>query len=271
MKTKELDKIANQSRINLINIIPDNINIHWGGSFSLMEILTVLFFNFLNIKPKKPNWLNRDRLILSKGHGSPALYATMSARGFFSKSWLKKIDQNNSKLPKHAHRLLLPGIEASTGSLGQGLSMGIGIALAAKLQKKKYKIYVIASDGECTEGQYWEAALSASKYKLDNLILIVDHNQITLDNHLKDGMPSLNPQKMFQAAGWEVFSVNGHKVKELIKKIKKGLKIKNKPVAIIAKTIKGKGISFMEDRVQWHSGTLSSKQKEQALKELNKN
>ncbi|MCD6470922.1 transketolase [bacterium] len=270
MTIKQLEKIAWQARYDLVKRVPVGLGLHWGGSMSLMEILSVLYFKFLKIDPKNPKKKNRDRLILSKGHGSPAQYAMMAERGFFPKSWLSRIDENGWKLPKHAHRLKLAGIEASTGALAQGLSMGIGMALAAKLDKAKWHTYVIGSDGECTEGQFWEAALSANKFRLDNLTLIIDNNRMTLDNHIKIVMPSLNISKMFKAAGWQVYECDGHNVKQLVDRISRALKIKNKPVAIVANTIKGKGISFMEDNPSWHSGKLTKEQKEKALKEISK-
>ena len=270
MTIKQLEKIAWQARYDLVKAVPSGVGLHWGGSMSLMEILTVLYFKFLKIDPKNPKKKNRDRFILSKGHGSPAQYALMAKKGFFPKSWLKRIDENGWKLPKHAHRLNLSGIEASTGALAQGLSIGIGMALAAKLDKAKWHTYVVGSDGECTEGQFWEAALSAAKFNLDNLTLIIDNNRMTLDNHIRITMPSLNILKMFKAAGWQVSECDGHSVKQLVSQINKALKVKSKPVAIVTNTIKGKGISFMEDNPSWHSGKLTKEQKKQALKEISK-
>jgi len=268
MTIKQLEKLAWEARYDLVEKVPVGLNLHWGGSLSLMEILSVLYFKFLKIDPKNPEKENRDRLILSKGHGSPAQYTIMAKKGFFPKDWLKRIDENGWKLPKHADRLKLKGIEASTGALGQGLSIGIGMALAAKLDKAKWHVYVIGSDGECTEGQFWEAALSAAKFKLDNLTLIIDNNRMTLDDRIEITMPSLNISKMFKAAGWKVYQCNGHNVRELINRIGKALKIKGRPTAIVANTIKGKGISFMENNPFWHSGKLTAEQKEKALKEI---
>ncbi len=268
MTIRRLKKMVWQARYDLMKAIPPGVSLHWGGSFSVMEILTVLYFKFLKINPKNPKKKNRDRLIVSKGHGSPAQYVMMAKRGFFSKSWLKRIGENGWKLPLHAHRLKLSGIEASTGALAQGLSMGIGMALAAKLNENKWYVYVVGSDGECTEGQFWEAALAAAKFKLDNLILIIDNNRMTLDDSIKVTMPSLNIPRMFKAAGWQVWSCNGHNIKELVGKISQAKKIKSKPAVIVANTVKGKGVSFMEDIPTWHSGKLTKEQKKQALEEI---
>lgn len=270
MNNKELRKKADQIRWDCLNIIPARKNVHWGGVLSSIEILTVLFFKFLRLRPKNPNWPARDRIILSKGHGSLSLYMAMAHKGFFPIKALKNFNKDGGEFPCHCHRLELPGIEASTGALGQGLSVGIGMALAAKLDRAKWRVYVVGSDGECTEGQFWEAGLAAAKFGLDNLTLIIDNNRMTLDDQIKVTMPSLNVPKMWQAAGWRVFKVDGHNIKELVQAINRAQKVKGKPSVVVANTIKGKGVSFMEGSPAWHGGKMTEEEKSKALNELKK-
>lgn len=268
MNIKELRKKADQIRWDCLNIIPAGKSVHWGGVLSQIEILTVLFFKFLRLRPKNPGWPNRDRIILSKGHGSLSLYMAMAHKGFFPKKALKDFNADAGKFPCHCHRLHLAGIEASTGALGQGLSLGIGMALAGKLDRAKWRVYVVASDGECTEGQFWEAGLAAAKFGLDNLTLIVDNNRMTLDDKIEVTMPSLDVPKMWRAAGWQVLNADGHNIEELVRAIGRAKKIKGSPSVVVANTIKGKGVSFMEMSPGWHGGKMTEEERDKALEEL---
>jgi transketolase len=241
---------------------------HYGGSLSISEILTVLYFKVMRVNSDNPDDDERDRFILSKGHGGPALYTTLALRGYFPLSELDKLDKPLSKFPKHIDRLKLKGIEASTGPLGQGLSIASGMGISLKQQHRSNRVYILMGDGECDSGQLWEAAMTASKYKLDNLTAIVDRNNCQIDGTCDEIMPLEPLGDRFTAFGWEVFTVDGHDIDALEKALDAAVRVKNKPSVIIANTIKGRGISFMENRFEWHSGALSKEQYEQAAKEL---
>jgi transketolase len=241
---------------------------HYGGSLSISEILTVLYFKVMRVNSENPDDYERDRFILSKGHGGPALYTTLALRGYFPLSELDKLDKPLSKFPKHIDRLKLKGIEASTGPLGQGLSIASGMGISLKQQHRSNRVYILMGDGECDSGQLWEAAMTASKYKLDNLTAIVDRNNCQIDGTCDEIMPLEPLGDRFTAFGWEVFTVDGHDIDALEKALDAAVRVKNKPSVIIANTIKGRGISFMENRFEWHSGALSKEQYEQAAKEL---
>jgi len=241
---------------------------HFGGCLSMAEILTVLYFDELKINPKQPKDPRRDFFILSKGHAGPALYATLALRGYYNLKELEGLDKPLSKFPKHVDRLKLPGIEASTGSLGQGLSISCGIALRLKTIGKKNRIYVVVGDGECNEGQVWEAIMLAAKYKLDNLCMIVDMNNCQIDGTCDEVMPIESLDKKFEAFGWKVMQINGHDVLALQQGFAWSRSIKGFPSALIANTIKGYGVSFMENKPEWHSGTLTKEQEKQGFKEL---
>lgn len=268
-KIAELKRLAAKMRYDMIRLAPRGDRIHWGGCISIVEILAVLFFDILRLDPKRPYWIERDRFVLSKGHASYALYAAMANRGFFDVEKLAELDKNGGSFPKHADRLLLSGIEVSCGALGQGLSVACGMALAAKLDKRDTKIYCLIGDGECSEGQIWEAAQLASKYYLSNLLVIVDNNRMTLDERVSNVMPPLkNLTKMWRSFGWNTLRVSdGHDVEQLSLKIRRK-KSKSSPSVLIAETIKGKGVSFMEDRHEWHVGALSEEETRQALEEI---
>lgn len=265
---KELTRIANQIRIDTFNAITKSGGGHYGGCLSLIEILTVLYFRIMKIDPKNPKDKNRDIFVLSKGHGGPALYATLARRGYFPISSLDELDVPLSNFPKHIDRLKLDCIEVSSGALGQGLSIAAGMCLSLKEQNKPNMVYVVLGDGECDSGQVWEAAMSASKYNLNNLIAVVDNNSCQLDGSIQNIMPLEPFEDKWKSFGWNVRTADGHSIKSLIDSID-NIKNKNyKPSVIIAKTIKGKGISFMENDHWWHAGTLSEKQLEKCLCEL---
>jgi len=242
-------------------------HLHFGGSLSIVEILVVLYFHIMRHDPKNPNWVERDRFILSKGHAVPALYAVLAEAGYFPVSQLSSFRELHSVLQGHPYSKTL-GVEASTGSLGQGLSVGSGMILGARLDGKDYYVYVLIGDGEANEGAIWEASLFCSSYKLNNLIVIMDRNHFSATGPMK-GRVDIDPvADKWRAFNWDVLRVNGHSVRELILAIKKTKKGKKQPSIIIAQTVKGKGISFMENRAEWHNNKLSEEQYKSALSEL---
>ena len=263
-----IKEIAKQIRLETFKAIANAGGGHFGGCMSIIEILTVLYFKILKIDPKKPNNENRDIFILSKGHGGPALYTTLAVRGFFSLDDLKELDKPLSKFPKHVDRLKLEGIEASTGALGQGLSIACGMAISLKRRNKKNNVYILLGDGELNSGQIWEAAMTASKYNLDNINAIVDRNNCQIDGSSEDVMPMEPLGLKFKAFGWDIYEVDGHDVGALSDVLEKTKKIKGKPKIIIAKTIKGCGLSLMENDYNWHSGSLNEEQLNSCLKDL---
>lgn len=267
-KVEKLKKIANEIRINTFNAITKAGGGHYGGCLSLPEILTVLYFNSMNVDPKKLKDDSRDRFILSKGHGGPALYSTLAARGYISLSALDELDVPLSKFPKHIDRLKLDAIDVSSGALGQGLSIAVGMAISLKQQKKPNRVYIVLGDGECNSGQVWEAAMAASKYHLSNIIAIVDKNTYQLDGPAEIVMPLEPFEEKWKSFGWKTFDADGHDVKSLVDTINKAKEEKSRPTVIIANTIKGKGISFMENATYWHAGTVSKEQLNQCLIEL---
>ncbi len=241
---------------------------HPGGSLSAVEITTALFWKILRHKPSDPQWKDRDRFILSKGHAAPVLYATLAECGYFPLSELATLRQMDSRLQGHADRTHTPGVEMSSGSLGQGLSFAIGVALAGRLNSQDYRTYALLGDGECNEGQVWEAAMAAAHFKIDNLTAIVDNNGLQLSGCNCDIM-SLEPLgKKWAAFGWHVTEVDGHDLAQLLDAFDKAKKVKGKPAVTIAHTVKGKGVSFMENNVDFHGKAPSAEQLEIALKEL---
>lgn len=266
----ELKDIAKRIRIDIIKEVYSAKSGHPGGALSIADILTVLYFNQMNINPKDPNNENRDRLVLSKGHASPALYATLAERGFFSADKLESFRKLGSILQGHPDMKHIPGVDMSTGSLGQGLSAANGMAMMSKLDKKGIRVYTILGDGEIEEGQIWEAAMTASHYKLDNLCVIVDNNNLQIDGDIKSVMNSYPIDKKFESFGFVVFNVDGNNIEELIKAFESAKVVKEKPVVIIAKTTKGKGVSFMENKAEWHGKAPSDEEYKQAIKELEK-
>lgn len=267
-KVEELEKMARQVRKGIIEAVYSNQSGHPGGSLSVADILTVLYFKEMNIDEENPNWDDRDRLVLSKGHCSPALYSCLANRGFFPVEDLKTFRNINSYLQGHPDKNKVPGVDMTTGSLGQGLSSANGMAIAGKMDGKNYRVYCILGDGEIEEGQIWEAAMAANKYKLDNLCVIVDNNNLQIDGTIEEVMSSYPIDEKFRSFGFEIIKIDGHDITEIIKAFDVAKNVKGKPTCIIAKTIKGKGISFMENQVGWHGKAPNEEQYIQALQEL---
>lgn len=265
---EDLKKIASKIRIDIIEMLESAQSGHPGGSLSAAEILTSLYFKEMNIDPKNPNWEDRDRFILSKGHGAPVLYATLGERGYFPIEEIKKLRHIDSMLQGHPDMKGTPGVEMTTGSLGQGLSAANGMALAGKLDNKDYRIYVLVGDGEVQEGMIWEAAMFAAHNKLDNLIAFLDHNGLQIDGKTEEVMNIEPIDEKFKAFGWHVIKIDGHNFEQIFAAIDEAKGIKGRPTMIIANTIKGKGVSFMENEAGWHGKAPSKEQAEQALKEL---
>ena len=271
MKIDDVEKLKDIARLIRADVVKEVYSAksgHPGGALSIVDILTVLYFNQMNINPEEPKNENRDRLVLSKGHASAALYATLAERGFFSVNELENFRKLGSILQGHPDMKHIPGVDMTTGSLGQGLSAANGMAMISKLDKKGIRVYTILGDGEIEEGQIWEAAMTASQYRLDNLCVIVDNNNLQIDGELKKVMSSYPIDKKFESFGFVVFNVDGNNIEVLIKVFESAKLIKGKPVAIIAKTIKGKGISFMENKAEWHGKAPSEEEYKQAIKEL---
>lgn len=264
----DYQKTAKWVRKKILKMIFNSQESHIGSALSCVDILAVLYFKILTIDPKNPWAENRDRFILSKGHAASALYATLSQRGFFPEEILNTYCLNGGKLSGHPTRQCVPGVEVSTGSLGHGLAMGAGMALAAKHDIKKYRIFVLLSDGECDEGSIWETALFVSHHKLDNLIAIIDYNKLQAFGRTNEVI-NLEPLvEKWAAFGWAVKEVNGHNYSDIEKAMSEIPFKKNKPSIIITHTIKGKGISFMEDKLEWHYKSPTKEEYNLALKEL---
>lgn len=265
----QLKEIAKQIRRDIITMITEAKSGHPGGSLSMTDILTVLYFNQMRYNPKNPQWGERDRFILSKGHGCSALYACLSRAGYFPPEELLTFRKLNTRLQGHPTLDKgLPGLENTSGSLGQGLSVACGIALAGRLDKKDYRVYCLLGDGELNEGQVWEAILTVAHYKLDNLCAIVDYNGFQLDGRveqIKNIIPLVNK---WQAFGWKTIEIDGHNYAEINNAFEEAKKIKGSPTVIIARTTKGKGVSFMEGDNQWHGKAPTREQAEKAIQEL---
>jgi len=264
----ELEKMAKQLRRHVITMIATAGSGHPGGSLSAADIVTALYFKVMRHDPKKPQWPDRDRFVLSKGHAAPILYAALAESGYFPLEELSTLRKLDSRLQGHTDRTLTPGVEMSAGSLGQGLSYGIGIALAGRLDKRDYQVYVLLGDGECDEGQVWEAAMFAPHHGVDNLTAIVDHNDLQLSGRVCDIMGLEPLVDKWRAFNWHVLEINGHDMGEILKALKKAREIKGKPTVIIAHTVKGKGVSFMEGNVDFHGKAPTAQEAEIALKEL---
>ncbi len=270
MKIKSVQKlkeIANLIRQDIIQMLTKAGSGHSAGSLGMADIFTVLYFNILNHAPEQPNNPARDRLVLSNGHICPVLYSALARAGYFPLVKLKSLRKLNSPLQGHPHNIELAGVETSSGPLGQGISQAVGMALAAKMDKRNYQIFCITSDGEHNEGQLWEALMLANKYKLNNLIVVVDRNNIQIDGYTKDIMPLKSLRNKYQSFGFTVLEVNGHNLRSLINTFNKAKGI-NTPVAIIANTVPGKGVKFMENDFTWHGKAPDKKQAKQALEEL---
>lgn len=261
-----LQEIANEIRRLTFSTISNAGGGHFGGSLSCIEILTALYFSIMNVDSTNPNWPDRDRFVLSKGHAGPALYCTLARKGYFPTEQLHELDKDGSLLPKHAD-MKVKGVDISTGSLGQGLSYACGMALAAKIDNKDFYTYVVLGEGECDSGQVWEAAMASNKYKLDNLIAIVDCNNLQIDGANNEVMP-LDPfLEKWTSFGWNADEVDGHDIEAIREKLLKA-KLSTIPTVLIADTIKGKGVSFMENVGAWHSGKITPEQVQIGNKEL---
>ena len=265
---KEFKEKSKEIRKNIIEMVHSAKSGHPGGALSITDILTVLYFYELNIDENNSKDENRDRLILSKGHSSPALYAVLAERGFFPKEDLKTFRKIDSFLQGHPDMNKIPGVDMSTGSLGQGLSVSNGMALSAKLDNKDYRVYCILGDGEINEGQIWEAAMTSSHYKLDNLCVIIDYNGLQIDGKTKDVMNTEPLDEKFESFGFNCINIDGHNYEEIINAFKMARNTKERPTVIIAKTVKGKGISFMENEVSWHGRAPNDEQYRLAINEL---
>jgi transketolase len=268
LSTQELKEMAKKLRRHVITMIATAGSGHPGGSLSAADIITVLYFKLLRYRPENPQWPDRDRFILSKGHAAPILYAALAEAGYFPVAELATLRKLDSRLQGHADRKFTPGVEMSAGSLGMGLSFAIGAALAAGLDCKTYRTYVLLSDGECEEGQTWEAALSAAHFKLDNMTVIVDYNGIQLSGRTCDIMDLEPFARKWQSFGWHTIDIDGHDFDQILSACHGVEKIKGKPTVILAHTIKGKGVSFMENNVAFHGKAPTKEEAERALKEL---
>ena len=266
---RELRKKTEELRYNLVAMMDYAGSGHPGGSLSCLEVLTTLYYtDFLKVSPDQPDSPVRDRLIMSKGHASPTLYVILADLGFFPKDMLKEFDQNDSALPKHCNRFHTPGIDASTGALGQGMSIAVGMAISGKIEDADYKVYGILGDGECQSGEIWEAAMSAAKYKLDNLKVIVDNNRLQIDGFTDDIMALGNQAAKWEAFGWYVKTCDGHDLEAVYDALSEMDKVKDRPAVLIADTTKGKGVSFMENEADWHSRKMTKEEGIQALGEI---
>ncbi|MBW8004377.1 MAG: transketolase [candidate division NC10 bacterium] len=269
---QHLKKITQEIRIDIIRMLTEAGSGHPGGSLSATEIVTGLFFHKMRHRPDDPFWADRDRFILSKGHCCPVLYAALAKTGYFPKEELLTLRKLGSRLQGHPYPgrpgERLPGVETATGSLGQGLSIAIGMALAGRLAKKTYRVYALLGDGECQAGQVWEAAMLAPKAGLDHLCVIVDRNKIQNDDFVENTL-SLEPfRAKWEAFGWHVIEVNGHDISQVLEALEKAEAVKGKPTVIIADTIKGKGVSFMENNPDWHGKAPNREEGERAIQEI---
>ena len=269
MEILELKKIANEIRKDIITSVFSAKSGHPGGSLSSADILTYLYFEERNIDPKNPQKQDRDRFILSKGHVAPVYYSTLANRGFFPKEDLKTLRKIGSYLQGHPDKKHIPGVDMSTGSLGQGISAAVGMALSAKLGNDNYRTYTLLGDGEIQEGQVWEAAMFAGHKKLDNLVVIIDNNGLQIDGNIEEVCSPYPIDEKFKSFNFHVINIDAHNFDEIKMAFDEARAIKDKPTAIIAKSIKGKGISFMENQACWHGSAPNEEQYELAMKELN--
>jgi len=266
MELKKLKDLSKEIRREILTLVYQSKSGHLGCSLGIVDILVALYFKILRLDPKNPSLETRDRFLLSKGHAAAALYAILAKRGFFPNSLLKTYLQDGSKLAGHVTLGSLPGIEATAGSLGHGLSIGIGMALAIKHQNLSSRVFCLIGDGECQEGSIWEGINFAGQHKINNLILLLDHNNLQIMGKGSDILNALPFEDKLKGFGWDIQSVDGHDISALLKILQPPRL--NKPLIIITKTIKGKGISFMEDRVEWHGKTPNEEEYKSALKEL---
>lgn len=266
---KELSSIATDVRIGIIEGVHSAKAGHPGGSLSIADVLTYLYFKEMNIDPKNPKKADRDRLVLSKGHAAPALYSVLANRGFFPVAELNSLRKIESRLQGHPDMKNIPGVDMSSGSLGQGVSAAVGMALSAKHFKDSFRVYTILGDGECEEGQVWEAAMFAGNKKLDNLTVFVDFNNLQIDGTCDEVNSPMPLDEKFDAFGFYVIKIDGHNFEEIESAVNEAKTVKGKPVCIIMNTVKGKGVSYMENQVGWHGKAPGDEEYEVAIKELN--
>ncbi len=264
----ELERMAIQVRKDIIEMIYEANAGHPGGSLSAADIVTALYFRLMRIDPQNPAWPDRDRFILSKGHACPVWYAALANRGYFDRSHLKTLRKLNSILQGHADMKKTPGVDMTVGSLGQGLSAGLGMALSGRLLKKDYHVWVVVGDGEMQEGAIWEAAMAGAKWKLDNLTAIVDKNGLQNDAFVADVMPVEPVADKWRAFGWHVIEIDGHNMAQIVAALETTRTVKGQPTVVIARTVKGKGVSFMENVPEWHGKAPNAAQTRQALQEI---
>lgn len=267
-KMKELKLNAAKIRRHVIESVAAANSGHPGGSLSSTDIITVLFFDEMKIDVKNPAWADRDRFVLSKGHAAPAYYAALAMNGFFPEEDLITLRKTDSYLEGHPSMRKVPGCDMSTGSLGQGISCAVGMALAGKIDKKDYRVFSILGDGELEEGQVWEAAMAAAHYGLDNLVAFVDHNNLQIDGNISDVMNPNPVADKFAAFGWNVISIDGHDLEQIKNAIDTAKTVKGKPTMVVCETVKGKGVSFMENDYGWHGVAPNAEQTEKALAEI---
>ncbi|WP_177224003.1 transketolase [Neomoorella thermoacetica] len=259
---------ARRIRRDIVRMVGAAGSGHPGGSLSAVEIMTALYFKVMRLDPERPDWPERDRFVLSKGHAAPVLYAALAERGFFAVDKLDTLRRLGSPLQGHPDRKSLPGVEVSTGSLGHGLAVANGMALAGRLDGRDYRVYVLLGDGELEEGMVWEGAMAAAHYRLDNLTAIVDHNHLQIDGRVEEVMSPEPVADKFRAFGWEVMTIDGHDFGQILDALERAREVKGKPTVIIAETIKGKGVSFMENQAGWHGKAPKPEEVEKALAEL---
>ena len=267
-KIEDLEKIANDIRVNIIKTVYNAQSGHPGGSLSCADIMAVLYFNQMNINPNDPRAEGRDRFVLSKGHCSPALYSTLAEKGYFQEDELTKFRKFDSNLQGHPDMNKVPGVDMTSGSLGQGLSVANGMALSSKMGSMGYRVYCLLGDGELEEGQVWEAAMTSSKYKLDNLCVIVDNNNLQIDGEIQNVKGLNKIEEKFESFGFNVITVDGNDVEQLIDAFDRAKMMKGAPTAIVAKTTKGKGVSFMENNASWHGKAPNEDEYNLAIREL---
>lgn len=268
MSIEELKQMAVAIRCDIIEMICTAAAGHPGGSLSAADVVTALYFRMMRIDPQNPQWPDRDRFILSKGHACPVWYAALAERGYFEKSHLGTLRRMNSILQGHPDMNKTPGIDMTAGSLGHGLSAGLGMALSGKLQQKDFHVWVIIGDGESQEGSIWEAAMSAAKWELDNLTVIMDRNNLQNDFYVDDIMPIEPIVDKWRAFGWNVLEIDGHDMTAVVEALEEAKAFKDKPSIIVARTIKGKGVSYMENMCEWHGKAPNKEQAESALDEI---
>jgi transketolase len=267
-RAAELEKAANKLRYDIVMMIGAGKPGHLGGSCSIAEIVAVLYFHKMRQDCSNPKWPDRDRLILSKGHAALAQYAALAECGYFPKEELKTLKQLGTMLQGHPEMLRMPGIEANTGALGQGLSIACGMALAGKLDKKDYRVYCIVGDGEIAEGQIWEASLGAAYYKLDNLVAILDKNEVQATGPIVERYDTNPHPEKWRAFGWEVMEIDGHNIRQIADALDKADKVKGRPIMIVAHTVKGKGVPFAEGKAAYHHGIMTQEEYETAREQF---